>query len=599
MEPCLSLAAMETAVGDNISAHEIGANKQLDSLTSDFYNWRLETEPEWSTSLGVYKHNDKLESWNYKDFESRKNRAQEFLDQLMSVKTTDLDKTRMVSYDILKDVLKTYIDGYRWWKFQPLNPFTFLEGFLTYPKKLISVTPFDTHGDFLNFIIRIEKMPQQYNEMMESARLAIQYNHTLSSVSVNRIPVMIDELIANESSFHLLEPFLEDKAPIVLGDSLQIMTERMKAAIKKLILKLKEVKSFIENHYMAHTRKICGILGWENGRQNYRDTLRWHTSLNVTPEEVHQKGLDEVHRIHQEMLKVMCKLGFKGSVRDCFNTLNRNPDFLMTDPEAALQRYRDIIFQRIMPKLPKYFKKLPNLPIVVKYSSQDGVRGEYEPGSKDGMRPGTFYANVRRPEDNPTFSMVSLTLHETVPGHHLAESYSLVSDLPPFRKHFNWRAISAPFYFPFFNSYAEGWALYGEYLGEEMGIYRDDFELMGRYSDEINRACRLVVDTGLHYFGWDRDRAIEYVLNYTGITREAAMIEIDRYITWPGQACGYKMGELKIKELRQKATNELGLLFDLPEFHDIILRNGPMPLSILENLIEDWIKDVKSTASKI
>ncbi|KAL3846517.1 hypothetical protein ACJMK2_017497, partial [Sinanodonta woodiana] len=389
----------------------------------------------------------------------------------------------------------------------------------------------------------------------------------------NRLPCMIDELIANEFAFPLLEPFLEEKAPIVLGESLQIMTERAKAAIKKLILKLKELKLFIAKEYMPCTRKICGILGWENGAQNYRDTLRWHTSLNVTPEEVHQKGLDEVDRIHQQMLKVMDKLGFKGSVQDCFTTLKKNPDFLLTDPEAALQRYRDIIFQRIMPELPKYFKNLPNLPIVVKHSSQDGVRGEYEPGSKDRMRPGTFYANVRRPEDNPTFSMVSMTLHETVPGHHLAESHSMVSDLPLFRKHMNWRAISAPFYFPFYNSYAEGWALYAEFLGEEMGIYRDDFEF------------------------WDRARAVEYVLNYTGLTREAADIEIDRYITWPGQACGYKMGELKIKELRQKATNELGQLFDLPEFHDIVLSNGPMPLDILEDLIDNWIRDVKSAAT--
>ncbi|KAK3586506.1 hypothetical protein CHS0354_033526 [Potamilus streckersoni] len=187
--------------------------------------------------------------------------------------------------------------------------------------------------------------------------------------------------------------------------------------------------------------------------------------------------------------------------------------------------------------------------------------------------------------------MAALSMHETVPGHHLAESYSLVSDLPPFRKHMNWRVISAPFYFPFFNSYLEGWALYTEYLGEEMGIYRDDFELMGRYIEEMFRACKLV-DTGLHYFGWDQERAIEYLLNDTGYTREGTAIEIDCYITWPGQACGYKIGELKIKELRQKAEKELGPHFDLSEFHYTILSNGPMPLYTLENVIDSWINDV-------
>ncbi|KAL3846419.1 hypothetical protein ACJMK2_017412 [Sinanodonta woodiana] len=571
------------------------ANRQMDKITSDYFNWRLETEPEWSTTLGVHRYNDKLESWNYRDFETRKNKAQRFLEQLLSIKKEDLDKTHSVSYDILKDVLTTYIDGYRWWKFHPLNPFNFLEGFLTNPKELVDVTPFETHADYLNFIVRIEKMPRQYDEMMETARLAIKYNHTLNNVSVNRIPRQIDELTANKSSFPFIEPFLQDKAAFVLGNTLQHMTERMKTAIKKFILKLKAVKLFIKNLYMPHTRKSWGIHGWKNGKQNYIHILRWHTSLtNITPEEVHQKGLDEVDRIYQDILKVMSRLGIQGTVQDFFTVLKKNSSFLIMEPEGALQRFREIIFDRILPELPKYFKNIPNLPIVVKNTPQDGIGGEYKHGSEDGARPGIFYVNIRRPENNPTYSMAALTIHETVPGHHLAESYSLVSDLPPFRKYMNWRVISAPFYFPFYNSYLEGWALYAEYLGEEMGLYRDDFELMGRYIEEMFRACRLVVDTGLHYFGWDRQRAIEYLLNYTSYTVEGSMIEIDRYITWPGQACGYKIGELKIKELRKKAEQELGHLFDLSEFHYTILSNGPMPFYTLENVINIWISEVIS-----
>ncbi|KAL3846519.1 hypothetical protein ACJMK2_017499 [Sinanodonta woodiana] len=599
----MPLTIMETVVNDWIEEVKIayakkGANIQLDELASDFYNWMLELDPEWSTTVGIYKYNDKLESYNYTVFESRKNISQRILEQLLSIKREDLDKTHAVSYDILKNILKTYIDGYRWWKYQPLNPFIFLEGFVTDPQSFVDVTPLDTYGDFLNFIIRVEKMPHQYDEMMEDARLAIKYNHTMNNVSMDRIPQQIDELTSKESSFPLIGPFLEDKAAIILGSTLKNLTERMRQAIKNLIQKLKAVKSFIHNEYMPNTRKTWGILGWENGTQNYIDSLKWHTSLPNTPEEVHQKGLDEVKRIHDEMIKTMRRLGYHGSVRDFFDLIKSNSSFLIRNPDSTLQRFREIIFQRITPVLPKYFKNLPNLPLVVKNSPQDGVGGEYESGSGDGTRPGTFYANVRRPEDNPTFAMVSLSLHETVPGHHLADSYSLVSDLPPFRKHMNWRLFSAPFFFPFFNSYVEGWALYAEYLGEEMGIYRDDFELMGRYSDEIFRACRLVIDTGLHYFGWDRDRAIEYLLNYTDSTREGAVIEIDRYITWPGQACGYKMGELKIKELRQKASKELGAHFDLPEFHYVILSNGPMPLDVLENVIDNWINDVK-LASKV
>ncbi|KAK3606639.1 hypothetical protein CHS0354_011391 [Potamilus streckersoni] len=575
----MPLAVMETAVNDWIEEVKIayakkGANRQLDELATDFYNWRLEIEPEWSTTLGIYKYNDKLESNNYTVFESRKNMSQRFLEQLLLIKRADLDSIYMVSYDILKDVLTTYIKGYRWWMYQPLSPFIFLEGFVTDPQSFVDVTPFDTYADFLNFIIQIEKMPQQYDEMIEDARLAIKYNHTLNNVSVNRIPQQIDELTSKDSSFPLIGPFLDDKAALILGSTLTNMTERMKQAIKNLIQKLKDVKSFIQSEYMPHTRKTWGVLGWENGKQIYIDSLRWHTSLTNTPEEVYQKGLDEVKRIYDEMIQVMRKLGFHGNVRDFFNFMKSNSSFLIRNPEVTLQRFRDIIFQRIMPELPKYFKNLPNLPLVVKSSPQDGVGGQYKSGSEDGTRPGIFYANVRRPGNNPTFSMVSLSLHETVPGHHLADSYSLVSDLPLFRKHMNWRVFSAPFFFPFFNSYVEGWALYAEYLGEEMGIYKDDFELMGRYSNEIFQACRLVIDTGLHYYGWERDRAIEYLLNYTDLTKERAVIEIDRYITWPGQACGYKMGELKIKELRQKAAKELGMdMYLFPLFLVLIKYN--------------------------
>ncbi|KAK3577983.1 hypothetical protein CHS0354_013645 [Potamilus streckersoni] len=258
--------------------------------------------------------------------------SQRFLEQLQLIQRADLDKTHMVSYDILENVLTTYIEGYRWWMYQPLNPFIFLEGFVTDPQSFVDVTPFDTYGDFLNFIIRIEKMPKQYDEMIEDARLAIKYNHTLNNVSVNRIPQQIDELTSKESSFPLIGPFLDDKAPLILGSTLTNMTERMKHAIKNLIQKLKEVKSFIQSEYMPHTRKTWGILGWENGKQNYIDSLRWHTSLNTTPEEVHQKGLDEVKRIYDEMLKVMGKLGFHGSVRQFFDLMKSNSSFLIKSP---------------------------------------------------------------------------------------------------------------------------------------------------------------------------------------------------------------------------------------------------------------------------
>ncbi|XP_046560606.1 uncharacterized protein LOC124269619 [Haliotis rubra] len=222
----------------------------------------------------------------------------------------------------------------------------------------------------------------------------------------------------------------------------------------------------------------------------------------------------------------------------------------------------------------------------------DGPQGTYSRGTADGRVPGVFTANVLRPGDIPKFSLLALTMHEASPGHHLQISYSLTSNMPSFRKNAVFDMyLDTPVGFPIFASFSEGWALYAEGLGEEVGLYKDDMELMGRYSSEIFRACRLVVDTGMHYFNWEREQAIQYVLNYTAFTYATAATEIDRYITWPGQALTYKIGELKILELRKRAEQRLGNQFNIRDFHAVILENGRMPLNVLEEIVDDWLEN--------
>ena len=278
----------------------------------------------------------------------------------------------------------------------------------------------------------------------------------------------------------------------------------------------------------------------------------------MTPEEVHEKGLQEVDRIYKKMVTILNRLGFHGTISDFFASLKNDSKFIITDPDARLKKFQNINVHRIKPKLPKYFKNIPNRPVDVRGMASDGPGGQYRAGSLDGSRPGKFIVNVFRPEEKLTIGMVALSLHEADPGHHLQDIFSQASlGLPEFRKIFDDNVFSLPYSFQFYTAYLEGWALYAEALEgkEELDIYKDDYELMGRYSSEIFRACRLVVDTGLHYYSWSRDRAIQFMLSYSSRSKDAMAIEIDRYITWPGQACAYKVGELKIWELRRNAES--------------------------------------------
>ncbi|KAL8595366.1 hypothetical protein ACOMHN_024065 [Nucella lapillus] len=349
--------------------------------------------------------------------------------------------------------------------------------------------------------------------------------------------------------------------------------------------------------YMLHTRKGWGVGTLPQGKEFYQACLKWYLSLNMTPDEVHKLGLREVARIEALMQGIMVKQGYRGyTVAQYFAQLKKSKRFFLptgvNGAEALLRGYEEIIETRIEPTLDGLFKDLPGLPLKVLPMPTDGPRGQYSSGTADGIRPGIFFANILRPAELPTYTMMALAMHETNPGHHLQTSYAITADLPEFRKNKEYSAkFRVPFAFPTYTAYVEGWALYAETLGEYLHLYKDDYELMGYYDSEIFRACRMVVDTGLHYYNWSREESIDYFLRYTSDSRAGIEVEVDRYITWPGQAIAYKVGELKFKELRKKAEDELGEYFDIRDFHSVVLENGPVPLRILESLVDHWIRN--------
>nr|XP_022337537.1 uncharacterized protein LOC111133419 [Crassostrea virginica] len=563
----------------------------IQSIQKEYFSWRMENEPEYGTYLGRYAFNDRIYSYNVSMFEVRKNRTQVFLNRLNAI-SANISSSERINFLILKDTLETYINGTKWAAYGALNPMNFLEGAQLYTSAVKASS--NTRGDFENYIARLNAIPQQLEEVKESFQEAIKLNRTYHNVSIAGVPAMIDKLLVEPSTSFFYSPFnnsLAGAANIPETEKPGIR-QRGLEAVNQTIEAYRRIKDFINNEYIPNTREHYGVNSLVNGSEYYRACLKWHLSFDMTPEEVHSTGLKEVERIHGEMKLTMEKLNHNRTVKEFFNSLVNNSEFYSNDSDKIINEYKDIVFKRINPKLPLFFKDIPDIPLEIRKMSYDGPGGGYSSATEE--YPGVFSVNLFRPLENPFFDFMALSLHEANPGHHLQHSYAMMADLPDYRRHTPLSFYDVPVWFPWYSAYSEGWALYSEYLGVEMGLYKDDYELMGRYSAEILRACRLVVDTGLHYYNWDKQRAIDYMLNYTAYSFEATEIEVNRYITWPGQACAYKIGEIKIKELRGKAETELGARFDIRDFHSLILTNGAVPMSVLEMLVDEWIEEVKT-----
>ncbi|MGI9247127.1 MAG: DUF885 domain-containing protein, partial [Steroidobacteraceae bacterium] len=343
-----------------------------------------------------------------------------------------------------------------------------------------------------------------------------------------------------------------------------------------------------EQDYLPACRDTVGLWDSPNGEQRYAELARWYTTTDLTPDQIHELGLQEVARIRAEMLQVIARTGFNGSFEDFLQYLRTDPKFHYTDPQQLLQAYQAMA-KRVDPLLPKYFGKLPRMPYgvrpIAEQNAPDTTTAYYQGPAMDGSRAGYYYVNLYKPEDRPKYEIPVLTIHEAVPGHHLQISLAQeLGDLPKFRRDFEATA------------FVEGWALYSESLGQEMGFYEDPYDKFGQLTYEMWRAVRLVVDTGMHHKRWSRQQAIDYFKANAAKTELDIVNEIDRYIGNPGQALAYKIGELKIRELRRDAAAALGERFDLRAFHDVVLANGALPLDVLDRNVREWIAATGSAA---
>ncbi|KAL5004936.1 hypothetical protein ScPMuIL_018392 [Solemya velum] len=569
-------------------------------LQADFWSWNIKISPELATEAGVNYYNDRLNSYTKAVYEQKKADIDVFLGRLQGIDKDKLDKRASINFAILQNRLATFSEGFKWHQYGPLNPISIASGPQRNTEHLISLIPFHNRGDFENFIQRLQKLPNQFHEWTENMKKAVEMGTTFHNVSIESVPSELDEMIPSDPEQSVYyQPFKAtlDGIQSISTEDKNGIRARARVAVEHVITGLATLRSYITNEYIQHTRPNIGVSTLKDGYEFYKACLKWHTSVDISPEEVHQMGLDEIAKVKKRMEKVVREVKFNGTSAEFVANIKRQPRFYLNSPDHLLEEFSDMIDKRIAPKLSTYFKDVPKRKVRVQPSSSQGPIGQYIQGSSDGTKPGTFVVNLPSYDRMPTFMMMSLTLHETLPGHHLQWMYQMNSPLPKFRIYPDTTMSDVPLTFPHYTAYVEGWGLYAEYLGEEMGVYKDEYELMGRLGGEMFRACRLVVDTGIHVFNWTKDEAKEFILTQTSTSVAMAEYEVNRYITLPGQACAYKIGELKIHELRAKAEKELGAKFDIKEFHHVVLDNGPVPLSLLETVVDNWIIETKSASN--
>ena len=518
-------------------------------------------------------------------FKKEANYAKKQLKQLNKINPKNLSETEFISLELLKFKLQDTIDYYDFERF--LNPLLSDSGFHTsFP---FIVRPFQNYNQVKRYLDQLNAIPDRVNQFLPLLREGLEKGVSQPRVIFNGYESSYnDHIVSDFKESYFYTPFNDLPRTLSLSQKDSILTAAEVAITKHVIPQFKVVKTFFEEEYYPKTRSAIGISETPNGKEYYQNRINYYTtSTQYSADAIHQIGLDEVARIKNEMEKIILELEFQGSFSEFLDFLRTDPQFYATSPEQLLMIARDMA-KRADEQLPRFFKTLPRKPygvaavpaaIAPKYTT-----GRYVGTSKNSTDPGYYWVNTYDLPSRPLYVLPSLTVHEAVPGHHLQGSLNLElgDSIPQFRKN------------TYLSAYGEGWGLYCEFLAEEMGMYTTAYEQFGKLTYEMWRACRLVVDTGIHAKGWTRDQVIEYMSKNTALSIHEINTETDRYISWPGQALSYKIGELKIRELRTKAEKELGANFDIREFHEVVLEQGTVTLSILEKRINIYIKKNKN-----
>jgi len=544
------------------------------------YDMTMLENPEFATWRGDPRGQDRLEDLSQDAVQRRRQATLDSLALIDSIDRDALPAAEQVNYDLLRDTLRRRVESLRFP--QELLQMSQMSGPQQELARLLAMMPNGRVDQLENQIARMEAMPAFIDQSIALMREGAQAGVTPPKITLRDVPQQIrNQLVDDAGQSPLLRGFREIPGAI---DPLQAESLRQRAATvyrERVVPAYERLLEFTENEYLPAARESIAARDLPDGEAWYKHNVAVRTTTDLTPPQIHEIGLSEVKRIRSEMEAIIESTGFEGSFEEFLQFLRTDPQFFHTTAEGLMREYRDIA-KRADPELTKLFGILPRTPYgvieVPDYAAESQTTAYYQPGSLKAGRPGYFFANTYALETRPRWEMEALTLHEAVPGHHLQIAIQQeLEGLPWFRQN------------PTYTAFVEGWGLYSESLGEAMGFYKDPYSKFGQLTYEMWRAIRLVVDTGMHYLGWSREQAIEFFKANAGKSEHDIVVEVDRYIVWPGQALAYKIGELKIKELRAYAEQALGDKFDVRAFHDEVLGKGALPLNVLEANIKAWV----------
>jgi uncharacterized protein (DUF885 family) len=560
--------------------------KQLNDLVSEYWEYNLKVNPVFASIIGDKRYNDQLGDGSAEALKREAEKQREYLARFQAINTTGFPRQEKLNQEMeIRDINRDlgFYDLKLW-----QMPVSQISGIHIQAPQLVTILSFETVKDYTDYISRLHQLPRVFDETIDNMRLgmanklmppkfllekAVDQTNSLANTPIEKSP--------------FAQPFDKFPASFSDADKTRLKKEGLDAIQKEVVPAYQKLAKFLKDDYAPNGRTEVGVWSLPNGDAIYRFMVRQSTTTDVEPAKIHEIGLQQVAEIEKEQLAIANKLGYK-DLKSFSAAIAADPKLHAHSREEILDLYRKYIGQ-MEPKLPQLFGRLPKAKLIVMpdepYREKDASAAEYIEGTPDGSRPGHVMVNTSDPEKRLTINIESTSYHEGVPGHHLQLSMAQeIGTLPPFRQHAFWGA------------YIEGWALYSERLGKEVGFYQDPYSDYGRLQDEMLRAIRLVVDTGLHYKHWTRDQVVQFFHDHSAEDEPNVQSETNRYISWPGQALSYKMGQLEILELRAHAQKELGSKFDIREFHDQVLDSGALPLDVLQSQINDWIAQKKAAA---
>jgi uncharacterized protein (DUF885 family) len=584
---CLSVGGLtlqaQTGASAPTTTSVAARSKALSALLDLIWQDRLKHSPEFASSIGDKRYNDQLTDYSAREINAALSRGRDYIQRLSEIDTTGLSEQERLSADLM---LRSLIEAQEGAKFKewemPVNQFN---GFHTDLAQLPARLQFDSVKDYDDYTARLTKVPAAFSQIMTNMQLGADEGRTPPQYLMEKVLVQTQTLAnqkAEESPFAL--PLKTFPKSVGAADQKRISAEILQAISTDVLPSYKRFAGFLKAEYIPKSRNEPGVGAIPDGDAYYAFRIRQSTTLNKTAAEIHQIGLDEVKRDEAEMLAIVKSLGFM-DIKSFSAALKANPKVHPASAGALIDDYKGYI-AGMKPKLPELFGRLPKAPLEVvpvpSYMEKDQAAAYYDNGTPDGSRPGRVYVNTYNFAERSVAPVEAVAYHEGLPGHHLQISIAQeLTGLPEFRKYQDYTAFT------------EGWGMYSERLGKDVGLYKDPYSDYGRLENDMWRAIRLVVDTGVHSQHWTRQQMVDYFHEHSAIDDTNIQAEVDRYIAWPAQALGYKMGQLKILELRDRAKTALGPKFDIKAFHDEVLDSGALPLDVLEQRVDAWIATQK------